>query len=178
MTPEVTFSNSVSSGYLVPQGQESVASVGRVSASQGSAARRLKAFLETLWSQYADNQQHVGELAEILNEIEELRLSQETEDEDGFVFRIEPRASGHAKTYILKAYRVITGTFPRPKIEPDGEGGIVLDWRRNEKIIRLAFRAKQNQRDYIYHQFGDEHDAKPFSFPFLLNRLRWLAKDE
>lgn len=163
MTPEATFSESISSGMGLML-QESAAS--KTISKQAPTSQRISARVARPAS---------GDLAAILNELNSLGAEDET-DEEGYIFKPESIATNRAITYVLKAYRV--PSFSRPKIEPDGEGGIVLDWRRNDRIVRLALRAKPNQRDYIYYQSKCEHSAKAASLPFLLDRLHWLTKDE
>src|SRR5215813_2815386 len=174
MTPEFVFSQSVSSAVpFVSQEAEVVATTKSISRKQASISRRINGFFLGIVTRVRSPQS--GDLAAILNDLKALQNEDET-DESGLLFRPEPRASNRALDYILKAYRI--PSFSRPKIEPDGEGGIVLDWRRGDKIIRLALRAKPNQRDYIYFQSPHDHTAKPASPTLLFDRLQWLTKDE
>jgi hypothetical protein len=143
-------------------------------ADQISTTKQIKEFLDFVLK-HIDTRPQIGKLSSILAELESLRVAED--DEDGYIFRSEPRASEKAKEYVITAYRIMRDDFPRPKIESDGEGGVILDWRRNGKIIRLACRAKPNQRDYIYHQFNDHHSAKDASESLLLYRLSWLMQD-
>jgi len=69
------------------------------------------------------------------------------------------------------------GRFPLPKIELDGERGYVFDWRSGDKIIRLACRGKSTQRDYIYRQQADDHEAIRASQKNLFDSLQWLLHD-
>jgi hypothetical protein len=178
MTPEVTLSaTSPSARFISGQAGQSV-SLSYISryADQISTAKRIKEFLDYIL-RFIDTPSHsdVG-LAGILGEIESFRVAEN--DEEGYIFRSTPRASVHAADYIITAYRAMLDGFPRPKIEPDGEGGLVFDWRNNGKIIRLACRAKPNQRDYIYYQFRDTHEAKAASHSLLFDCLNWLMHNE
>ncbi len=135
---------------------------------QVSTARRIADFLEFAEKRLAvavRSRSQASGLPSILDELEELRSES------------EPRALENAKAYIIAAYRVMRESFPRPKMESDGEGGIVFDWRSDGKIIRLASRATPNQKNYIYYQFGDDHQAKNASLSLLIDRLNWLMQD-
>lgn len=143
-------------------------------ASQAASDRgKLKSFFEFLVSKYSDPLHDTRKLESILDELELLESLQDYEEE-GYIFKPTPSAYARTKGYILEAYRVLLADFPRPKIEPDGEGGIVLDWRNNGKIIRLSCRAKKTQTDYIYT--SEKHGAKSASDTYLLQCLNWLAE--
>ena len=65
--------------------------------------------------------------------------------------------------------------FPRPRIAPDGEGGIRLNWIQPERELRLVLPATPDQRKYIYHQAGREYAAEyDVSEATLAYWLRWL----
>lgn len=112
-------------------------------------------------------------LVEILDEIESYR---NVENEDGYVLGATPVARAKARTYMIYAYRALLRDFPVPKIEPDGEGGLVFDWRNNGKIVRLACRSSATQKNYIYYQSRKRHAAEPFSDMTLLYRLLWVSR--
>jgi hypothetical protein len=49
--------------------------------------------------------------------------------------------------------------YPLPSILSDGDGGIVLDWVKENRNIRLVIRDNSDLPSYIYHQSGDDYDA-------------------
>jgi hypothetical protein len=55
---------------------------------------------------------------------------------------------------------------------PDGEGGIRIEWRMNDKYLHLVYSEKRN---YLYFQENSEGNGiKDFSANQLIEKLRWL----
>ena len=57
-------------------------------------------------------------------------------------------------------------------IVPDGEGGIRIEWKLNNKHLRLALSEK---RMYLYFEHNSQYDGVPnFKVEQLIGKLRWL----
>lgn len=57
-------------------------------------------------------------------------------------------------------------------VAPDGEGGIRIEWRLNDKHLRLVLSEK---RTYIYFEENHKGDVTPkFGATQLIEKLRWL----
>lgn len=68
--------------------------------------------------------------------------------------------------------------FPHPSISLDGDGGILLDWTRGEKRVRLVIRDNADLPSYIYHQSGDVYDAiYDMTSESLKKWLYWLMNE-
>jgi hypothetical protein len=59
-------------------------------------------------------------------------------------------------------------------IVPDGEGGIRIEWKFNDKQLRLAISQKKH---YLYFEDNGSYDGIPnFKPEQLVEKLRWLNK--
>ncbi len=96
------------------------------------------------------------------------------ENVDGYTFQACLRARVHAELY-LEAGTAIMGTdFPAPEFIPDGEGGIDIEWNRNQRTVTLSCRGNASQDDYIYWEENGEYEAKDATLTRLIHRLNWL----
>lgn len=74
------------------------------------------------------------------------------------------------------ARRIVEGTyhrdddFPAPALAPDGDGGLVMEWKRGKAVVRLVV---QGERAYIYSA-GLVTVDKPATGTALAQRLRSL----
>ncbi len=57
-------------------------------------------------------------------------------------------------------------------IVPDGEGGIRVEWKNNDKHVRLSL---SEQRVYMYFEHNSDYDVnEDFEIQELIEKLRWL----
>ncbi len=63
--------------------------------------------------------------------------------------------------------------MPMPTfIVPDGEGGIRIEWKLNDKHLRIVLSEK---RMYLYFEHNSKYDGIPnFKAERLIEKLRWL----
>lgn len=108
-------------------------------------------------------------LQNILDDINE--LSKE-EDRDGYIFKPTPRARRSAKAFITEAYKRTEGRLPRPRVVPDGKGGIIMEWRNGENLVKLGCVSADTRRDYIYYRRGNIYDVIEASVDDL---IKWLT---
>ncbi|MGI9056811.1 MAG: hypothetical protein ACR2F2_13535 [Pyrinomonadaceae bacterium] len=79
--------------------------------------------------------------------------------------------------FLFEANRDFTSGMPLPTfVVADGEGGIKIEWKLNDKHLRLLYSIRRN---YLYM----EHNSKPtgienFSVSQLIESLRWLNQIE
>jgi len=93
---------------------------------------------------------------------------------DEYTFRPTERAYISTKLTIMRTYQRMGERFPKPRIVPDGEGGIVATWRKNGRSVRLRFQEREDYNDYIYYQSDGEYDVEAASVENLTKRLEWL----
>ena len=110
-------------------------------------------------------------LQSILNDINE--LSKE-EDYDGYIFKPTPHARKSAKRFITETYQKMEGRLPRPRVVPDGKGGIIMEWRNGADVVKLGCVAADTRRDYIYYKRGNVYDAVEASVDDFIKWLHWL----
>ena len=74
------------------------------------------------------------------------------DEEDETDFRNTPSAYAHqlARQIISDTHTHYVGASPIPGIAPDGEGGLVVEWKRDKLIVRLIISTDKNGRSYIY----------------------------
>jgi len=113
------------------------------------------------------------ELAPIFDRLSALKKIQDVADE--YTFRPTERAYLNTKLMIMKASGRLGAGFPKPRIVPDGEGGLVASWRNSDRQVRLRFQANNDEQDYIYYQSAVDYDIEEPSLENLKRRLEWLS---
>lgn len=108
-------------------------------------------------------------LQRVFDDINE--LSKE-EDRDGHIFKPHPHARKSAKRFITEAYRKMGDRFTRPRVVPDGKGGIIMEWRDGENLVKLGCVSTDKKRDYIYYRRGNIYDVVEASVDDLIKWLR------
>lgn len=115
---------------------------------------------------------HLEELRTIFDRLSALKKINDVPDE--YTFRPTERAYISTKLTIMRTYQRMGERFPKPRIVPDGEGGLVATWRQNGRSVRLRFQEKEDYQDYIYYQSADQYDVEAVSVENLTKRLEWL----
>lgn len=129
---------------------------------------KRRVFFLLRWKSGGTNEAVESTLQSILNDINE--LSKE-EDRDGYIFKPTPHARKSAKAYITEAYRKTERRLPRPRVVPDGKGGIIMEWQRGGDIVKLGCVSVNTKRDYIYYRRGNLYDVIEASVDVLLKHL-------
>jgi hypothetical protein len=106
----------------------------------------------------------VAELA-VISDLRALR-----EEERNTEAPITPRAFSVAIT-LLEFAHLVLDELPRTLLVPDGEGGIGIEWFREDRNVRVVIPARPEQA-YIYERVGRESDIKPFSRSSAIQTLR------
>jgi len=83
----------------------------------------------------------------VLQELDSLRNAQ---DEPDFMHSITEDAYKLAKEIIEGAYTHSTGSAPTPAAAPDGDGGVVVEWKSGKREVRLISAASKDRKSYIY----------------------------
>lgn len=112
------------------------------------------------------------ELRTVFDRLSALKKINDVADE--YTFRPTERAYISTKLTIMRSYQRMGERFPKPRIVPDGEGGLVATWRQNGRSVRLRIQEKEEHQDYIYYQSDDEYDVEAVSVESLTKRLEWL----
>jgi hypothetical protein len=105
--------------------------------------------------------------------LQNLGLLWKNENFEDYVFKPTTHSYRTAKSYI-KALYPSDKDFPEPAIDPDGNGGIELQWNHGRKILILGCRPNRGQKDFIYYQDG-QHGMMEASPLNLNERLTWLT---
>jgi len=83
----------------------------------------------------------------VLQELDSLRKAQ---DEPDFMHSITKDAHKLAKKIIEGAYTHSVGFAPIPVAAPDGDGGVVVEWKSGKREVRLISAASKDYKSYIY----------------------------
>lgn len=75
-------------------------------------------------------------------------------------------------TTLLEFAQLVLGDLPRTLLVPSGEGGITIEWFRDDRTVRVIIPPRANQAAYIYQRVGRESDIKPFSNSSVIQTLR------
>lgn len=114
------------------------------------------------------------EVTAVTDYLDELEALLGLGDANGYSFRPTRHSYQKARRYLRDASDTMGHVFPRPSFAPDGEGGIDIEWTRNDRQVTLSCRAGANEQDHIYWQEGGEYDANEASLSVLQNKLDWL----
>lgn len=77
-------------------------------------------------------------------------MLEEQDDDPDFQHRPTEYAHGLTHQIIESSYTHYIGTAPVPAIAPDGDGGVVVEWKTGNRIVRLIISAAQDGKSYIY----------------------------
>lgn len=93
------------------------------------------------------------------------------EEERNTADPITPSAFSDAMN-LLEFAHLVLDDLPRTLLVPDGEGGIGIEWFRDDRSVRVIIPARPEQPAYIYERVGPKSDIKPFSKSSVIQTLR------
>ncbi|MDQ2855148.1 MAG: hypothetical protein M3R68_02375 [Acidobacteriota bacterium] len=77
---------------------------------------------------------------------------------------------------LLEFAHLVLGDLPHTLLVPSGEGGITIEWFRDDRIVRVIIPPpKPDQAAYIYERVGRESDIKAFSKSSVIQSLRSIV---
>lgn len=114
-----------------------------------------------------------------LRVIDEILALQKAENFNGYTFQPSDWAVNHAMNFVWAVRYLFTRSHtPTPKVIPDGEGGIDLRWKVNNKLVNLSVRANDRHKHFIYWKEQEsEYDGKEAGLTLLRDKLTWLMND-
>lgn len=71
-------------------------------------------------------------------------------DEPDFLHRPTDYAYEIARKSIESAYTHYLGSAPAPAIAPDGEGGLIVEWKLGQREVRLISAPSEDRKSYVY----------------------------
>lgn len=98
-------------------------------------------------SQPAPAKEAKSDVRPILDELEAMRTEQ---DEPDFIHSVKDYAYEISRPVIERAYTHYLGSAPAPAIAPDGDGGIIVEWKSGELEVRLIVAHSKEHKSYIY----------------------------
>jgi hypothetical protein len=72
---------------------------------------------------------------------------------------------------LLEFVHLVLSDLPRTLLIPSGEGGITVEWFRDDRTVRAIIAPKTDQA-YVYVRIGRRSDVKPFSKSAVVQALR------
>jgi hypothetical protein len=78
------------------------------------------------------------------------------EDEPDFLNKPNEFATNKFRAFIESAYTHHVGQSPVPAIAPDGDGGVVAEWKAGQSIVRLIVAPDDVGKTYIYRKGNQE----------------------
>lgn len=72
------------------------------------------------------------------------------QDEPDFLHRPTQYAYDTARQIIENTYTHYVGSAPSATIAPDGQGGIIAEWKSGRRIVRLIVSSSQDGKSYVY----------------------------
>lgn len=82
--------------------------------------------------------------------LQDLQAMLQEEDEPDFLHCPTEYAYDSAKRMIEELDTHDGGSAPTPTIAPDGEGGIIAEWKSGDRIVRMIIPPRQDRRSYVY----------------------------
>ncbi|MGB9178168.1 MAG: hypothetical protein WCB68_02895, partial [Pyrinomonadaceae bacterium] len=112
---------------------------------------------------------------QVLRELEALL---EEENEPDFMHSPTRDAYDLTRQIIENAYTHYIGSAPIPAIAPDGDGGVIVEWQSDRRIVRLIVPASKDESSYVYSK-GDSPSEidDPATDVALAQRLRTIFAD-
>ena len=106
-----------------------------------------------------------------------IALLEEDETDDYGVLQPSQPAFKLAMRFIVEAYELLGGSFPRASVSTDEKGAIRLTWSKLEPEceVRLVCPADNDQEAYLYHELGDTYAVEQnVTSTVLVQWLKWL----
>lgn len=88
----------------------------------------------------------------ILRDLDTLREAQDAPD---FTRRPTDEAYKAARKSLKAAYTHYVGSAPAPAIAPDGDGGLVVQWKSGKREVRLVVPPGEVEKSYVFSR-GDK----------------------
>lgn len=101
--------------------------------------------------------------------IKDLRAMRDEERDNGTPITV--RAFSDAMELLGFAHLVLDD-LPRTILVPDGDGGIRIEWSRDDRSVRVIIPPRPEQSAYIYQRVGRNSDVKPFSKSSAIQTIR------
>jgi len=102
----------------------------------------------------------------------------DNQNEEGYTFKLTGHAFLNAWDLLKKVHLFLGDRFITPSIVSDGEGGVDIEWARNDKEVLMGVRGESHKDDYVYFQQGAIYGGENLSLAYLKDRLEWLFQDE
>ena len=116
----------------------------------------------------------IEDLADVKERV--LKLKDEV-PEDDFIYAPTEKALERFERLVKFGYALSSVEVVRPLISPDGQGGLVLEWRKLPKEVKLIIPAKFENKPYLYYENGDIYDViENIKSDVLAQKLTWLAR--
>ncbi len=97
---------------------------------------------------------------------------------EGEIFHPTKYAYNVALRLLGYAYNAFGKQIPECFVTSDGEAGIIIDWRLNNKLLRLDIPSSEKNKIYIYHKQGKNSDiVYNITEVTLIKWLDWLIKN-
>ncbi len=87
---------------------------------------------------------------------QKLDVMLQEEDEPDFLNKPNEFANNKFRAFIESAYTHHVGQSPVPAIAPDGDGGVVAEWKSGQSIVRLIVARDDVGKTYIYRKGNQE----------------------
>ncbi len=102
----------------------------------------------------------------------------DNQNAEGYTFKLTGNAYLSAWDLLIKTHLFLGDRFIPPSIVSDGEGGVDIEWARNDKEVLLGIRGEARKDNYVYFQQGAIYGGENLSLAYLKDRLEWLFQDE
>lgn len=82
--------------------------------------------------------------------LDDLNAMLKEQDEPDFLHRPTDPAYKLARHVIKSAYTHYLGFAPVPAIAPDGDGGLIVEWKSGQREVSLIAAPSKEQKSYVY----------------------------
>ena len=116
--------------------------------------------------------QHLSPVGSFLEPLVIIDLRALREEEQNSEMPITDDAFPRALETLNLLHLFLADTLPRTHLVPDGEGGIRIEWSRDDRNVRAVIPARADQRAYVYQRTGRDSKIEPLSTTALVEALR------
>jgi len=107
------------------------------------------------------------------------RLDALREEDDDEMGDASPTSAAFERTrdLVIRANEQMQNEFPRGTASTEHDGGIRIEWRRDNREVKLVAAAQPGSQEYLYHEEGNAHGLEKEVHPARLAEwLDWLTR--
>ena len=116
---------------------------------------------------------------ELDSKLDELTMIEDVDNSEGYIFKPSDYALLIAKEIFRCIPNDLSLSLPEPKLVPDGEAGISITWKKEDREVNIGIFNSPKRSTFLYYMSDWDNDggcvvATPEN---IVQRLYWLVTD-